>query len=371
MTAGLRKCVTPRQRAEGERTQHPVELGACLHERFERQVERTPDAVALVWEGESLSYAQLNRRANWLAHRLRELGVTPDQLVGLHTKRGIEMVVGIIGILKAGGAYLPLDPVYPRDRVAFMLEDSGVQVVVTQQGLIENLEGTHGTRVLLDELLSGSDNNPVPVATADNLAYVIYTSGSTGKPKGALITHHNVTRLFDATEDWYHFDERDVWTLFHSYAFDFSVWELWGALLYGGRLIVVPYWISRSPEEFRELLVRERVTVLNQTPSAFRQLIQAELAQPKADIALRCVIFGGEALELQSLRPWFERYGDERPLLVNMYGITETTVHVTYRPIRWTDLHSGQGSVIGVPIPDLQLHILEPGGEPGADRCAR
>jgi amino acid adenylation domain-containing protein len=343
---------------------HPKKLGTCLHERFEQQVKRTPDTVALVWDDKSLSYAELNRRANWLAHRLRELGVTPGQLVGLHTERGIKMVVGIIGILKAGGAYLPLDPVYPKDRIAFMLEDSGVQVVVTQESLIENLEGALGTQVLLDELLSGPDHNPVPVATIDDLAYAIYTSGSTGKPKGALITHHNVTRLFDATEDWYHFDEHDVWTLFHSYAFDFSVWELWGALLYGGRLIVVPYLISRSPEDFRELLAREGVTVLNQTPSAFRQLIQAELAQPKADLVLRYVIFGGEALELQSLRPWFERYGDERPLLVNMYGITETTVHVTYRPIRLADLRSGQGSVIGVPIPDLQLHILDPDGEP-------
>jgi amino acid adenylation domain-containing protein len=362
---GLLTSFTTHQSADAELTPLSSEFGGCLHERFEQQVERTPDAVALVCEGESLTYAQLNRRANCLAHRLRELGVvSPDQLVGLHTERGIEMVVGIIGILKAGGAYLPLDPVYPRDRVAFMLEDSGVRVVVTQESLIASLEGTPATRVLLGELLSGPDNNPVPVATADNLAYVIYTSGSTGKPKGALITHHNVTRLFDATEAWYHFDEQDVWTLFHSYAFDFSVWELWGALLYGGRVVVVPYWISRSPDGFRELLVREGVTVLNQTPSAFRQLIQAELAQPKADLALRYVIFGGEALELQSLRPWFERYGDERPLLVNMYGITETTVHVTYRPIRLTDLHSGQGSVIGAPIPDLQLYILEPDGAP-------
>ncbi|MGA8864068.1 MAG: amino acid adenylation domain-containing protein, partial [Gallionella sp.] len=360
----LRTSVTKPQLAEAERTLLSAEMAGCLHERFEKQVERTPHAVALVWEGESLSYAQLNRRANWLAHRLRELGVTPDCLIGLHTERGIEMVVGIIGILKAGGAYLPLDPVYPRDRIAFMLEDSGVQLVVTQKSLTANLEGTLVTQVLLREVLSGPDNNPVPVATADNLAYVIYTSGSTGKPKGALISHYNVTRLFDATEDWYHFDEQDVWTLFHSYAFDFSVWELWGALLYGGRLIVVPHWISRSPEDFRELLVREGVTVLNQTPSAFRQLIQAELAQPKAALALRYLIFGGEALELQSLRSWFERYGDERPLLVNMYGITETTVHVTYRPIRLADLRAGHGSVIGVPIPDLQLHILDSGGEP-------
>jgi amino acid adenylation domain-containing protein len=194
---------------------------------------------------------------------------------------------------------------------------------------------------------------------------VIYTSGSTGKPKGVLITHANVTRLFDATDHWFGFGPDDVWTLFHSYAFDFSVWELWGALLYGGRLVVVPFWASRSPEDFRELLLREQVTVLNQTPSAFRQLIQADAeAGPRAKTALRYVIFGGEALELASLRPWIERHGDREPRLVNMYGITETTVHATYRPITLDDLDSGSGSVIGVPIPDLRLLLLDPHGAP-------
>jgi len=348
---------------ESAHTEQLVQLGSCLHERFEQQVERTPEAVALTCEGESLSYAQLNYRANRLANRLRHRGATPDRLIGLHVERGIDVVVGIIGILKAGGAYLPLDPVYPRDRIAFMLEDTGVRLVVTQQSLVANLEGNPVERVLLGETQSEPDKNPVTVTRTNSLAYAIYTSGSTGKPKGTLVTHRNVTRLFDATEHWYHFDQRDVWTLFHSYAFDFSVWEIWGALLYGGRVVVVPYRISRSPEDFRELLARERVTVLNQTPSAFRQLIHAELTQPGAKLSLRYVIFGGEALELQSLRPWFDRYGDEQPLLVNMYGITETTVHVTYRPIRLADLNSGQGSVIGVPMPDLQLYILDPAGE--------
>jgi amino acid adenylation domain-containing protein/non-ribosomal peptide synthase protein (TIGR01720 family) len=338
--------------------------GECLQERFEKQVESTPDAIAVIYENESLSYAELNHRANRLAHHLRDLGVVPDQLVGLRIERSIEMVIGILGILKAGGAYLPLDPAYPKDRVAFMLEDSQVAVVVTQKELAADFDGSEVKRVLIDEPLPLRDSNPAPVSTADNLAYVIYTSGSTGKPKGAQITHYNVTRLFEATDPWYHFDKNDVWTLFHSYAFDFSVWELWGALLYGGRVVIVPYWTSRSPEAFRELLLRERVTVLNQTPSAFRQLIQTDSTLPKADLALRYVIFGGEALELQSLRPWFERYGDEHPLLVNMYGITETTVHVTYRPIRQADLESGQGSVIGIPIPDLQVYILDPQGQP-------
>jgi non-ribosomal peptide synthetase component F len=202
-------------------------------------------------------------------------------------------------------------------------------------------------------------NSKIQLQNPSSLAYVIYTSGSTGKPKGVLVTHANVVRLFQATQSWYHFNERDVWTLFHSYAFDFSVWELWGALLYGGRLVIVPYWVSREPQAFYNLLCKEQVTVLNQTPSAFRQLIRAEESLGTSNnLCLRWVIFGGEALELQSLKPWFDRHGDQSPQFVNMYGITETTVHVTYRPITVADL-SQTGSVIGNPIPDLQVYVLD------------
>src|SRR5207302_7825077 len=194
----------------------------------------------------------------------------------------------------------------------------------------------------------------------DSAAYIIYTSGSTGKPKGVLVTHHNVVRLLKQTEHWYGFNPTDVWPLFHSYAFDVSVWELWGCLFYGGRLVIVPYLVSRSPNDFYELLAREKVTVLNQTPSAFRQLIWAEeTTETKRELQLRYAICAGEALELQSLKPWFDRHGDEKPLIVNMYGITETTVHTTYRPIKQKDLVSGVGSVIGVPIPDLQIYLVD------------
>ena len=203
-----------------------------------------------------------------------------------------------------------------------------------------------------------SEDNPAVSVHPDNLAYVIYTSGSTGQPKGAQLTHRNVSRLLAATQDWFHFNARDVWTLFHSYAFDFSVWEIFGALCYGGRLVVVPYEVSRSPEEFVGLLRRERVTVLNQTPSAFRQLMQVPAVYSSGDLALRAVIFGGEALDPQSLRLWLEHFGDQKPQLINMYGITETTVHVTYRPIAMSDL-SGPRSPIGEGIPDLSLHVLD------------
>ncbi len=372
---------------------NPAEVHAkhsAIHQLFEDRVEYSPDAIALSYrqEGSSitLTYRELNERANQLAHYLQAFGVERDVLVGLCVERTVEMVVGILAILKAGGAYVPLDPVSPPERLAFMLQDAQMPVLVTQERFLDKLypvlqqaqkphvEGSPKDNfkvICLDGpeqrvIQKQSTENALSHVTPDNLAYVIYTSGSTGKPKGVLVNHYNVVRLFEATDLWYGFNEKDVWTLFHSYAFDFSVWELWGALLYGGRLVVVPYEVSRSPDAFYELLVQEQVTVLNQTPSAFRQLIQAEESVGQApNLALRYVIFGGEALELQSLRSWFERHGDQFPQLVNMYGITETTVHVTYRPITRNDLDKhGESSVIGVPIPDLQLYILDQNQQP-------
>ncbi|MCX8231588.1 MAG: amino acid adenylation domain-containing protein, partial [Alphaproteobacteria bacterium] len=187
---------------------------------------------------------------------------------------------------------------------------------------------------------------------------MIYTSGSTGQPKGCVVTHGNLERLMASTETGYAFDERDVWSLFHSYSFDFSVWEIWGALAYGGRLVVVPYWVSRAPDAFLDLLAQEQVTVLNQTPSAFNELVRAD-ARLSPSLALRYVIFGGEALDIGALAPWFRRHGDTRPRLVNMYGITETTVHVTYRPICQADAEAHASSVIGSPIPDLSYYLLD------------
>jgi amino acid adenylation domain-containing protein len=339
----------------------------AMHERFEAQVERDPHAIALCCDGERLDYGELNRRANRLAHRLRELDVRPGTLVGLRAERSIDLVVGLIGILKSGGAYLPIDLAYPADRVAFMLEDAQAPVVVTQRALLDQLPAHRAVVVCVDDaaLAGYPQTNPPPAAGPDDLIYVIFTSGSTGKPKGTLLTHRAVDRLLQATQPWFGFGPTDVWTLFHSVAFDFSVWELWGALACGGRLVVVPYWVSRAPDAFLDLLRQEGVTVLNQTPSAFRQLVQAELASgPARPTALRWVVFGGEALELQSLRPWFDRHGDNQPRLVNMYGITETCVHVSYRPITRADLDSGCGSVIGVPIPDLTVRVLDAALEP-------
>jgi amino acid adenylation domain-containing protein/non-ribosomal peptide synthase protein (TIGR01720 family) len=339
---------------------------ALIHEIFEAQADRTPDALALRFEESALSYRELDQRSNRLARHLRSLGVGPDVLVGLCLQRSLDLVVAILGILKAGGAYLPLDPDYPRDRLAFMIEDAKVPVLVTQEQHVETMPACGARVVRLDADWEAIAREPATrlerLAQPGNLAYVIYTSGSTGKPKGAELRHANVVRLFPATEGWFHFDDRDVWTLFHSYAFDFSVWEIWGALFHGGCLVVVPYWVSRSPEAFYKLLCDEGVTVLNQTPSAFRQLIRAEQsasAETAAALRLRYVIFGGEALDLGDLRPFWDRHGDRTPLLVNMYGITETTVHVTYRALSQADLARPWSSVIGRAIPDLEVRVLD------------
>ncbi|MFS0814061.1 amino acid adenylation domain-containing protein [Peribacillus phoenicis] len=336
---------------------------STIHEWFERQVELYPQNLALKWNHEVMTYQTLNERSNQLARYLQSRGVGPEVMVGICVERSLDMMVGILGILKAGGAYVPLDPAHPKDRLAYILEDSDVSLVITQETVLSSLKETKAALICLDRdqhfwSSKAVTNFHVPVAT-DGLAYVIYTSGSTGRPKGVLVTHQNVIRLMHETEEWYDFNERDTWTLYHSYAFDFSVWEIWGALLYGGKLIIVPYKTTRTFESFYELLVQERVTVLNQTPTAFRQLMRVdEQNERSTSLALRYVIFGGEALDPRMLQGWFDRHGHQKPQLVNMYGITETTVHVTYRPITKKDIYSSN-SIIGTPIRDLQVYILD------------
>ena len=338
----------------------------CVHECFEEQVERTPNAVAVSYKNLPLTYSELNQRANQLAHYLRKLGVGPDSRVGICLERGFEMLVGLLAVLKAGGAYVPLDPAYPRERLHFMLHDSAPAVLLTQKHLRGLFTGISEELPVLDVVTGRAwdvepATNPDRVSvglTPQNVAYVIYTSGSTGTPKGVMVEHANVVRLFTSTDAWFHFNANDVWSLFHSYAFDFSVWEIWGALFYGGRLIIVPKDVTRSPDDFYELLCRERVTVLNQTPSAFRQLISAQGKSIKSH-QLRYVVFGGEALETAMLKPWYEQNQGCPTQLINMYGITETTVHVTYRPLTQVDTERRGGSPVGCRIPDLRVYILD------------
>ncbi|WP_458367578.1 non-ribosomal peptide synthase/polyketide synthase [Burkholderia pseudomallei] len=357
---------------------YPIEQ--CIHQLFEAQVDRKPEAIALTFDGQRLSYAELNARANRLAHYLQARGAGPDRLVALCAERGIEMVVGLLAILKAGGAYVPLDPAYASDRLRGIVEDSQPALVLADavgRAALGELDGALPVIDLETDALCWREMPATDPEVASqhvhHLAYVIYTSGSTGRPKGVMVEHAQVVRLFGATQAWFGFDERDVWTLFHSYGFDFSVWELWGALLHGGRLVIVPTEVTRTPSAFFALLCAEGVTVLNQTPSAFQALMSAQEEREEAAgnieranvVAhrLRYVIFGGEALEPRTLASWYARHG-ERTQLVNMYGITETTVHVTYCALRAEDAMRLGASPIGVRIPDLQLYVLDDRREP-------
>ncbi|MFJ1455403.1 amino acid adenylation domain-containing protein [Nocardia sp. N2S4-5] len=352
---------------------------STLTERFDAVAAAHARRCAVRSGDTSMTYAELDAAANRLARKLIDLGVAPDALVAVALPRSAELVVALLAVLKAGGAYLPVDPDYPADRIEFVLADARPVCLITASDL--GIEAAPELPVVrLDRLdLSGFDATAIAdaerrgVLRPGHLAYVIYTSGSTGRPKGVPIPHCNVTTLFANAEAHFEFGASDVWTMFHSYAFDFSVWELWGPLLHGGTLVVVDYLTSRSPEQFFELLRRENVTVLNQTPSAFYQLDAVDRAAgPGTTLpALRYVVFGGEALEPRRLAGWYDRHGDTAPRLINMYGITETTVHVTFRALDGAAFGGARPRGIGQALPGLRILLLDtrlrpvPTGVPG------
>jgi len=360
---------------ETSRSSHVFKPGIAtgsLVEWFERISRLHAHRTAVVCGSTSITYAELNQAGDRIARRLRRMHLPQNAVVALYLDRSVEMLSAMLGVLKAGGAYLPLDATYPVARVIETLQDAQPAILITGQRLAAALPAADAQRLVLDAIpdtLQDLDE-PMPEKDAylpdvpllvapDDLAYVMYTSGSTGKPKGVLVTHRNVMRLLKQTQHWFEFNEHDVWTMFHSFAFDFSVWEVWGALLTGGKLVIVPFEVSRSPEDFYRLLSEQRVTVLNQTPSAFFLLNQAEETGHRLPLALRVVIFGGEALQYRALRGWFERHQASGPQLVNMYGITETTVHVTYRVVTERDTQLEGESLIGEPIPDLEIYLLD------------
>ena len=345
-----------------------------INSLFAKQAVRVPDRIALTFGQQQLSYQQLEQQTTLFAQQLIRKGVLPDTFVPVCLSPSIHMIIALIGVLKAGAAYVPIDPSYPPDRIRFILQDTAATLAITTERHLQTL----GTDIAfpafltVEALLQSTDEDQViilPVIKPEQAAYIIYTSGSTGQPKGVIIEHRNVVSLFDATDKLFQFNQTDVWTLFHSFCFDFSVWEMYGALLYGGRLVVVPKQIARDTPAFVTLLHAEQVTVLNQTPAAF-YVLQDTLAEADTlpDLQVRYVIFGGEALNPAKLTTWHAAYPTCR--LINMYGITETTVHVTFQEINAQHMAAGV-SVIGHPISSLKAYVLDaqaqllPVGVPG------
>lgn len=325
---------------------------------FEEQAKRHSAREALVCDEQRMTYEELNRRANQVARALVDRQVQPTDIVGIMVERSLEMIVGILGILKAGAAYLPIDPIYPQDRITYMLEDSGAKLLLTDRH--EATASTYSVGTILpfhDETLRtyASENLSIEISP-HALAYIIYTSGTTGHPKGVMIEHRHVVRLFVPDTPLFSFTHQDVWTLFHSFSFDFSVWEIFGALLFGAKLVVVPKLVAQDTKVFLQVLQREQVTILNQTPTAFYQLINEELKSADQKLHLRYVIFGGETLTPTQLQPWQAKYPQTK--LINMYGITEITVHATFRELTEEDFHQ-HASNIGQPIPTLSIYVLD------------
>jgi tyrocidine synthetase-3 len=341
--------------ADSQPVQYPREL--TIHRAFEQQVGHTPHGIALADRDQRFTYDELNRKANRLARHLKQSGAARNNIVAMLLDRSADMIVAMLAIIKAGAAYLPIDPDYPQDRIAFMLEDSGAALLLTQREIGHDLRGQFNV-ILIDEPSSYAedDSNLDYEVMPEDLAYVIYTSGTTGKPKGVMIEHRNVIRLLIHDQMQFAFSDRDVWSMFHSYCFDFSVWEMYGALLYGGKLVIVPKMIAQSASDFLELLHKEQVTVLNQTPTAFYALAKEDATHGQKLTSIRYVIFGGEALKPAMLQSWYAKYPHIE--LINMYGITETTVHVTYKRLSSAEL-SSNCSNIGKAIPTLTTYIMD------------
>ena len=338
---------------------HSVREYQCLHELISAHAERNPNAVAVVFEDCNLTYGELNARANQLAHYLQTLGVGPEKLVAVYLERSLDMIVALLAVLKAGGAYVPIDPMYPSDRVAFMIADSEATVLITQRQLAKTIE--HETRTVVEidsqwEQITKFSTSEVPSnVTEANLAYVIYTSGSTGTPKGVAVTHASVVHLFQAAEPIFSFTDRDTWTVSHSFAFDLSVWEIFGALTSGACLVIVPLNAAQSPSDFFELLARQRVSILSLTPAALRQLTQLKesSAGAREALSLRLIAAGGDVFPAE-LAP---QLLDWRVPVWNFYGPTESTVWATIKEVFRSEKYS-QSVPIGRPFAGITAYVL-------------
>jgi amino acid adenylation domain-containing protein len=329
---------------------------SLIHDIFANIAMKFASQTALSFSGKTWTYAQLENAANKVAKSLVSANVKRQDIVAVALLPSFEMIAALLGVMKSGATYLPIDPTLPSDRIQFILNDSRPTQIVTWSGSLALPKVEGASQLNIDQMdLSEPQKAPDLKVQSSDPAYIIYTSGTTGGPKGTIITHENVVRLFFNDKALFDFNSSDVWMMFHSFAFDFSVWEMYGALLFGGRLVLIDRETARDPKIVRNLIRDERVTILNQTPSAFYNLSKED-EQSEADLSVRYVIFGGEALAPGRLEHWKNRYPACQ--LVNMYGITETTVHVTYKELNLTHILDGRSN-IGVAIPTLGLAIVD------------
>ncbi|HET8707036.1 MAG TPA: AMP-binding protein, partial [Pseudomonadales bacterium] len=337
-----------------------------LHQQFEVHAQSHPDAIALAFEGQYMTYGELERRANQLAHALRGVGVAVEDRVALLLQRGFDVIIALLGVLKAGAAYVPIEPSYPKERIQYIFADANPRAVITQLSL--NLFVPPDIPlVLLDahqvctedsiQYLNAFPTTPISAVTLkkSNLAYVIYTSGSTGQPKGVMIEHAGLISLMSAMRAEFHFSSGDTWTLYHSIAFDFSVWEVWGALAHGGRLVLVSHDVARSSEAFHQLLLKESVTILNHTPSEFRYLL-APYIESREKPPVRYLFLGAESVDMQNLSSWIIANGLDWRQVVNLYGPTEATICSIFHRLTGEETAA---IPIGKPVPDTDVLILD------------
>lgn len=342
-----------------------VPQSESLWELFEACRARYGKRIAVTGPGGSLDYDALHARASRLAERLAARGVGRGSLVGLLLPRSIDVCVAVLAVLRTGAAYVPLDPEYPAQRLAYLAGDSGVRIVVGDPDLVRQC-GLDGIEVCdpYGTATPGPQSQVAAAPKADDPAYVIYTSGSTGDPKGCVVTHGNVLALLHHTLPLLEVGPADRWTLFHSYNFDFSVWEMWGPLATGGTAVVVPAEQARSPQDLLDLVIRERVTVLNQVPSVFRYLQTCHQESGAPALPLRYVVFGGESVDLDVVRAFLAAQPEPGPVMVNMYGITEITVHATIKVLTPEDLDGPVRSPIGRALPHLTIDLFDEHGTP-------
>lgn len=345
--------------SKADNTQVGYDTNATIVNLFGKAAAHFADNVALVVDGQSITYRELDVKSGQLALQLMQTyQVQPEDLVVLHFDRSEWMLIGILAVLKAGAAYVPADPAYPTERIDYIISDSQTKLVLYDIAPADILLDNHSDVTYIDITdVSYTGNTAQADVQPHHLAYVIYTSGTTGKPKGVLIEHRHVARLLFTNNNLFDFNDADRWSLFHSYCFDFSVWEMYGALLNGGTLVMVPKVVAQDSIAFYDFLAAQKITVLNQTPTAFRSLVQNNKARfQQQPLTTRYLIFGGEALLPEILKEWHETLPGCKN--INMYGITETTVHVTYKEITEIEIAANKSN-IGVPIPTLSCYVLD------------